>query len=307
MSMVAKALPHIIAAQQFDQAFLENLFLRAEKLEMSLSQCMQGKRLATIFYEPSTRTRLSFEAAALGLGGGVISTENAGEFSSAVKGESLKDSVRIISGYADVIVLRHPEDKAAEEAAEVAEVPVINAGSGREQHPTQALLDLYTIKKECGGIDGVTVAMVGDLRNGRTIRSLAYLLGKYAGIKIFFVSAKALQVGDDIKEYLARHGIQYEEAGRLEDVIDKVDVLYQTRVQKERLASGLDYEHLKTALRVDRAMAERMRKGAIIMHPLPRVGEIDEEVDSLPQAAYFRQAKNGLYVRMALLQWIFER
>jgi len=298
---------HIVEAQQFDRAFLEALFAEATELKTKPSDSMCGKILASLFYEPSTRTRLSFESAALRLGGQVVGTENAHEFSSAIKGESLEDTVRIIGGYADVIVLRHSENDAAQRAAVVAEVPIINAGCGTGQHPTQGLLDLYTITSECGKIDGLTIAFAGDLKFGRTIRSLAYLLGKFKDIQIVFVSPQELRVGTDIKDYLERHAVAYKEVATLEEIIGGVDVLYQTRIQTERMENAKEAQRLQAgAYRIDKALALQMRPGAIVMHPLPRNSEIAPEVDTLPCAAYFRQAQNGLYVRMALLQKIVE-
>jgi aspartate carbamoyltransferase catalytic subunit len=267
-------------------------------------QSMRGKILASLFYEPSTRTRLSFESAMQRLGGMVVSTENARDFSSAIKGETLEDTVRIVECYADTIVLRHFDNDASERAASVAAVPVINAGSGAGQHPTQALLDVYTIERELGRVDGVTVAMVGDLKHGRTVRSLSYLLGKFKNIRIVFVSPQALHVGADIKEYLDRHGVSYAETERLDQALKIADVLYQTRIQKERFEDPHEYEKYKGVYQVDKTTARLMRQGAILMHPLPRVDEIAPEVDSLPQAVYFKQAKYGVLTRMALLKWV---
>jgi aspartate carbamoyltransferase catalytic subunit len=243
----------------------------------------------------------------LRLGGSILSTENAREFSSAAKGESLEDSIRITSMYADVITLRHYEEDAAERAAKVATVPIINAGSGKGQHPTQALLDLYTIKREHGHIDGLSIAFVGDLKHGRTVRSLAYLLGKFDSVRIHFISPSELRIGADIKEYLDRHGVAYTESDDLESALGHIGVLYQTRIQKERFEDALQYELLKHAYRIDRETVSRMRPGAIVMHPLPRVDEIAVEVDQLPQAVYFKQAQYGLLVRMALLKMLFEK
>lgn len=293
---------HLIEAQGIGKEEIEVLFAEATRLESAREPVLAGRVMATLFYEPSTRTRLSFESAILRLGGEVISTENAAEFSSAAKGETLEDSIRVVGGYADVIVLRHPEEGASRRAAMVSDVPVVNAGDGAGQHPTQALLDLYTIERELGRVDGVKVALAGDLRHGRTIRSLAYLLGKYADVEIAFVSPPELRVGDDIKEYLDRHGVRYRETEDLAEAAAAADVLYQTRIQRERFADAGEYERLKDVYRVDPALVAAMRPEAIVMHPLPRVGEITAEVDASPQAAYFRQARYGLLVRMALLE-----
>ncbi len=295
---------HIIESQQFDRELIKYLFEEADRLEKTREESLRGKILASLFYEPSTRTRFSFESAMLRLGGSILSTENAREFSSAAKGETLEDSIRVMSNYADLIVLRHPEDDAAERAARVSEVPVINAGSGRGQHPTQALLDLYTIAREHGHIDGLTIGLAGDLKHGRTVRSLAYLLGKFEGVRIIFVAPPELKIDSDIKEYLDRHGVSYAETPDIREAIGRVGVLYQTRIQKERFEDHNEYERLKHSYHIDAALAEDMRKGAIIMHPLPRVDEIAPEVDTLPQAVYFKQARYGLLVRTALLKWV---
>jgi aspartate carbamoyltransferase catalytic subunit len=293
---------HIVEAQQFDRQFLEDLFLEADRLEKARDDSMRGKILASLFYEPSTRTRLSFESAMLRLGGEVLSTENAREFSSAIKGETLEDTIRIVESYADAIVLRHYEDDASARAAAVAQVPIINAGSGAGQHPTQALLDIYTIRREHGHIDGLSIAIAGDLKHGRTVRSLAYLLGKFKDMHIHFVSPEELRVGDDIKEYLSRHNVAWDETAAIEDIVGHVGVLYQTRIQKERFADAAEFERLRHSFRVDKALVGLMRPGAIVMHPLPRVDEIAPEVDAMPQAVYFRQARYGVLIRMALLK-----
>ncbi len=293
---------HIIESQQFDQESLERIFSIADSLEKKTDDSLRGKIMVALFYEPSTRTKFSFESAMIRLGGSVISTENAKEFSSAVKGETLEDSIKVTSKYGDVIVLRHYEEGASARAASASSVPVINAGDGPGQHPTQALLDLYTIKKELNKIDGVQIAMVGDLKHGRTIRSLSYLLGKYDGVKIYFVSPKGLGVGQDIKEYLDKKGVEYIETEDLESVIGIVDVVYQTRIQKERFATEEEYKKFKGCYQIDLKLTGKMQSHAIIMHPLPRVDEILVEVDNSPHAVYFKQAEYGLLVRMALLK-----
>ncbi|MCX7785701.1 MAG: aspartate carbamoyltransferase [candidate division WOR-3 bacterium] len=300
---------HIIKAQQFNRRLLDRIFKVASEMEkINLaggSDILKGKIMATIFYEPSTRTRLSFESAMAKLGGEVISTESAKEFSSAAKGESLEDTIRIIGNYADVIVLRHYESGSAERAAKVSPVPIINAGDGPGQHPTQALLDIYTIYKELGQIDGISIAMVGDLAYSRTVRSLAYLLTKYKDIKMYFVAPDVVQMRDDIKDYLLKHKVFFAEEPNLEKVASKVDVIYQTRIQKERFGENIeDYEKAKDKYIIDKNILKVMKKNAIIMHPLPRVNEINPEVDTDRRAAYFRQAQNGLYIRMALLKMI---
>lgn len=300
--MDKKIMPHLVESQQFDRRLLKKIFKTADRLEYKRKLVLRGKIMASLFYEPSTRTRFSFESAMLRLGGSVISTENAREFSSAAKGETLEDSIRVISRYADVIVMRHNEIGAARRAAAVATVPVINAGDGAGQHPTQGLLDLYTIKRELGKISGTQIAMVGDLKHGRTIHSLAYLLGKYKRIAIYFVSPPELKVGQDIESYLQRHHITYHETADLGAVISQADVVYQTRIQQERFTSPEDYQRLKGIYRITPTLAKKMKIGAIIMHPLPRVDEIDPTVDELPQARYFQQAYYGFLIRMALLK-----
>lgn len=296
---------HIIKAQQFDRVFLENLFDSAEIIEKGVSDfsnVLSGKIMASLFYEPSTRTRFSFESAMHKLGGSVISTENAREFSSAIKGETLEDTIKVLNGYCDVIVLRHPEIGSAERAASVSDAPIINAGDGAGQHPTQALLDLYTIKKEIGDIDSIKIAMVGDLANGRTVRSLSYLLSKFNNIKIYFVAPNIVKMKDDIKEHLIGNKIEFYEETDLKNVAKEVDVIYQTRIQKERFTDLDDYEKTRGIYIITPEIMSLMKEKSIIMHPLPRVDEISKECDKDPRAAYFRQAQNGLYIRMALLK-----
>ncbi len=295
---------HVIESQQFDRKTIEQIFKKADSLSKIKRPSMRGKIMASLFYEPSTRTRFSFESAMLRLGGGVISTDNAGEFSSAAKGETLEDSIRMVNHYADVIVLRHSERGASERASLVSGIPIINAGDGAGQHPTQALLDLYTIKKELGGIDGIHIALMGDLKNGRTVRSLAYLLGKYRKVRVSFISPPALAIANDIKEYLDRHDIAYSEQKKWDDVLKNADVIYQTRIQKERFGTLVEYNKFKGSYILTQRELGYMKKRAIVMHPLPRVNEIAVEVDASPKAAYFRQAKYGVLVRMALLEFL---
>ncbi|KAI3697592.1 hypothetical protein L6452_30685 [Arctium lappa] len=267
------------------------------------SQLLKGYLMATLFYEPSTRTRLSFESAMKRLGGEVLTTENAREFSSAAKGETLEDTIRTVEGYSDIIVMRHFESGAARRAAMTANIPVINAGDGPGQHPTQALLDVYTIEREIGRLDGIKVGLVGDLANGRTVRSLAYLLAKYNDVKIYFVSPEVVKMKDDIKEYLTSKGVEWEESANLKEVASKCDVVYQTRIQRERFGERIDlYDEARGKYIIDRNILSAMQKHAVVMHPLPRLDEITVEVDGDPRAAYFRQAKNGLFIRMALLK-----
>jgi len=295
---------HVIESQQFDRGILSKLFTLADALETKRDNCLNGKVLASLFYEPSTRTRLSFESAMIRLGGQVIGTENAREFSSAIKGETLEDTVRIISRYADVLVLRHSEAGASERASKFSSVPIINAGDGAGQHPTQALLDLYTIYRERGKIDGLKIAMIGDLKNGRTVRSLSYMLGKYDDVSITHVSPSELAIGEDIKNYLTEHGVGYVETEDLESVLGEVDTLYQTRIQKERFSDIVEYERFKGCYKIDLETVGKTKDGTFIMHPLPRVDEILQEVDDSPKAVYFKQAYYGLLIRMALLKML---
>ncbi len=299
-------LHHVIEAQQFDLPTINHLFDLAGQMEKVVAQGgtdeYRTRLMATLFYEPSTRTRFSFEAAMHRLGGRVISTENAAEFSSVAKGETLEDTIRIMNGYVDVIVLRHTEVGAAKRASVISRVPIINAGDGAGQHPTQALLDLYTIHKEIGSIDGLKIAMVGDLAQGRTVRSLAYLLSKFNDIKMYFVAPPPLKMKQDILEHLQEHGTWFTEETKLDRVLPEVDVVYQTRVQKERFGDRIaDYESCRGVYVINESSLKLMRSHAIIMHPLPRLGEIAMDVDQDSRAAYFRQAQNGLFVRMALL------
>jgi len=304
-----ESLRHVIDIRQFkSDAELMKLMRLAEDMEKrfkngTLEHSLTGKVLAALFYEPSTRTKFSFESAMIRLGGDVIDTESAAHFSSAAKGESLADTVRVVGKYADVIVIRHPEEGSAKMAAEYSPVPVISAGDGTGQHPTQTLLDAYTIKKELGRLDDFSIAMVGDLKNGRTVRSLCYLLSHRKGIRITFVAPDSLRMKDDIKEYMKTKNVPFKETESLDGALD-ADIVYVTRIQKERFASLSDYDKVKGCYVINRDVLGRMGKNAIIMHPLPRVDEIAPEVDSDPRAAYFRQAENGLYVRMALLKML---
>jgi aspartate carbamoyltransferase catalytic subunit len=292
---------HLVETQQFDRESLKQLFELATTLETKRDDSLHGKILASLFFEPSTRTRFSFESAMYRLGGHVITAENATEASSATKGETLEDTIRVMNYYADVIVIRSPEAGAAERAAAISEIPVINAGDGAGQHPTQALLDLYTIEREIGRIDGVHVAIIGDLRYGRAARSLAYLLSKYDDIQLTLVSSPELAMGADIKAHLDENGVKYTETQSLKDAMSAADVIYQTRVQKERFPNKEEYEKFKGGYIIDRTLADSMKEGGIIIHPLPRVGEIMPEVDDSPHAVYFKQVGYGLIVRMAIL------
>ncbi len=259
---------------------------------------LRGMILATLFFEPSTRTRLSFEAAMLKLGGSAIGFAEP-ETASVKKGENLSDTVRTVENYADVIALRHPLEGAAKLAAEFSKVPIINAGTGSEEHPTQALLDLYTIQKEKGKIDGLKIALVGDLRYGRTVHSLAYALSLF-DIELYLISPESLRMRREVLRTI-QGDISVTEGADLEKVIPQIDVLYITRIQKERFPDPADYAKIKGVYRIDLKILIGSKKDMILLHPLPRVDEIAPEVDNAPQARYFQQVRNGVVVRMALL------
>jgi aspartate carbamoyltransferase catalytic subunit len=304
---------HVIESQQFDRELLEVVFRTADQMKADLdgerrfARALEGRIMASLFYEPSTRTRFSFESAMLRLGGSVITTENAREFSSAAKGESLEDSTRIMNGYADVIVMRHNEAGSAARASKISTIPVINAGDGAGQHPTQALLDMYTIVDAFPGKNSLKIAMVGDLRYGRTVRSLSYLLTKYANVEIIFVSPPVCKMESDIKAYLDKYNVPWREETDLSRVAPEVDCIYMTRIQKERFHDPDDYRAAAGRYILTPDRVQTMKPGAIIMHPLPRVDEIPKEVDDDPRARYFQQAMNGLYIRMALLYLLLKK
>ncbi len=294
----------ILSVDQFSREDLEYIFRVAEEMRTMVERfgsvdLLQGKILANLFYEPSTRTSSSFMAAMQRLGGQVIPINNV-QYSSVAKGESLPDTVRTLEAYADVIVLRHPEVGAAAIAARYAKKPVINAGDGIGEHPTQALLDLFTIYEEFGRVDGLKVALVGDLKYGRTVHSLTKLLLLY-DVEFYFVSPEILRMPDSILQEVQKAGHPYKELVDIHDVISEVDVLYVTRVQKERFEDLSQYEAVKDFYIVDPELMAQAKEKMIVMHPFPRVGEISYAVDDDPRAAYFRQIENGMYIRMALL------
>ena len=309
---MASKLKHILKSQQFSRAWLEEEFfpLSTEMKQAVLNgerrHDLDGKTVSLLFYEPSTRTRTSFQQAVLKLGGLVVATENAKEFSSAVKGETMKDTTRIMNAYHfDAIVIRSDYEGAAEEAASVSDSPIINAGDGAGQHPTQSLLDIYTIFEKFGKIDGLRVAFVGDLKYGRTVRSLSYLLGKFKNITVDLVAPESLQMREDILEYYKEHGIKYQKTDNLADVIDKADVIYMTRAQKERMKEGENADGKGVVL--NKELLKRVKKDAIVMHPLPRssdINEIPEELTDDPRMMIFKEAENGLFTRMALLKMV---
>lgn len=298
----------ILTAEQFSKEEVWLIIRTAEMLRDEMEKkrsldLLQGYLLATLFFEPSTRTRLSFEAAMHRLGGKVISVAQAKTASSAAKGESLADTARTVEQYCDLIVIRHPQIGSAQEVAEAASIPVINAGDGAGQHPTQALLDTYTIWKECGRLEDLTVALVGDLKHGRTVHSLSTLLSLF-DIRLVFVSPAALAMPEGITRRLRVRGVEIAESEDLATAALESDVLYVTRIQRERFEDSAAYERLKGSYVVDNSLVQGFREGTVVMHPLPRVDEIAPEVDSYPGTACFRQVRNGLYIRMALLSLV---
>jgi aspartate carbamoyltransferase catalytic subunit len=303
---------HLVAAGQLTPEVLTELIAKAEEYRkllettdgrQQLRALYPDKIIATLFYEPSTRTRLSHESAAQRLGMGVVSTENAAEFSSAIKGETIEDTVRVVAGYADAIVIRHKETGILDRAAAASPVPVINAGDGTGEHPTQALLDVYTIWREMGTLEGLNIVMGGDLAHGRTVRSLAQVMSNYKGTSFTFVTTPQLRMGDDIKQLLGERGVSFTETNDVHAATKEADVVYWTRLQKERLEDPT----LEAGFVIDQQVMAGMKEKSVIMHPLPRVDEITAAVDADPRAAYFRQSHNGVYVRMALLDYLFSQ
>jgi len=295
----------IISVSQFTRENLEYIFGIAEEMRaivkrVGSTDLLKGTVLACLFYEPSTRTSSSFIAAMSRLGGTVIPITQGVQFSSVSKGESLPDTIRTLESYADVMVIRHPEMGSAQIAADYARKPIINGGDGVGEHPTQALLDLFTIKEELGRVDGLDIGMVGDLRYGRTVHSLARLLCLY-DIRFNFVSPEILRLPLDVMNEIRKRGLPVTETYDVADIISDVDVLYVTRVQKERFADLAQYEEVRGLYVITPELMGQAKEKMIVMHPLPRVGEISYGVDSDPRAAYFRQMENGMYIRMALL------
>jgi aspartate carbamoyltransferase catalytic subunit len=291
----------IISIEDFSREevnYILNSSHTMEPLAAKGSDMLKGKILATLFFEPSTRTRLSFEAAMLKLGGSTIGFADA-EIASVRKGENLADTVRTVENYADIIALRHPLEGAAKLAAEFSKVPILNAGTGAEEHPTQAFMDLYTIQKEKGNIDGLKIALVGDLRYGRTVHSLAYALSLY-NIELYLISPESLRMRPEVIRAI-KNKISIIEDTNLEKIIPQIDVLYVTRIQKERFPDPAEYAKVKGIYKIDLKTLKSAKEDMIILHPLPRVDEIAAEVDSKPQARYFQQVWNGIVVRMALL------
>lgn len=299
---------HLMNPLDFSVEELDKLFALADDIEKDPAKYAHkcdGKILATCFYEPSTRTRLSFETAMTRLGGRVIGFSDAAS-SSASKGESVSDTIRIISCYADICAMRHPKEGAPMVAAEKSLIPVINAGDGGHQHPTQTLADLQTIRSLHGDLNNFTIGLCGDLKFGRTVHSLINALVRYEGIKFIFISPEELKIPDYVTDMLREKGIPFQEVIRLEDVMPKLDLLYVTRVQKERFFNEEDYVRMKDFYVLDKQKLELAPKDMYILHPLPRVNEISVEVDSDPRAAYFKQVQYGVYVRMALILTLLE-
>ncbi|MFH1587377.1 MAG: aspartate carbamoyltransferase [Candidatus Diapherotrites archaeon] len=296
----------VISINDFSRNDIEAVLKRASEMEkMSPSKkqkILSGKVVASLFFEPSTRTRLSFEAAIQNLGGRVIGFSDSGT-TSAKKGETLSDSVRMVSRYADIIVMRHPLDGSARRASEISPKPVINGGDGANQHPTQTLLDLYTIQKKFGKIDGLSIGMLGDLKYGRTVHSLAYALAKFKGVKLYFIAPEQLKMPQHIIEDLEGR-VKIEETTELEKFLPTLDVLYATRIQKERFPDPMEYEKLKNVYILMKDILKKTKKNFQIMHPLPRVNEISGGLDKTAAALYFEQAANGIPVREALLSML---
>lgn len=295
----------VISVNQFDRRRLSYVFQRADEMRdlvahAGASDLLWGHVLACLFYEPSTRTSASFIAAMQRLGGSVIPITQGVQFSSVSKGESLPDTIRVLEQYADVIVLRHPDVGSAQVAADAASVPIINGGDGVGEHPTQALLDLFTIYEELGQVDGLKIAMVGDLRYGRTVHSLTRLLLQYE-VSLRFVSPDTLRLPLHLMNTVIDSGINVRESDDIRDVIGDADVLYVTRIQKERFGDPAAYDEVKDSYEITPALMRLAKERMVVMHPLPRVGEIHTAVDSDPRAAYFRQVQNGMFIRMALL------
>ena len=294
---------HLMNPLDFTVEELDQLFVLAgdiEKNREKYAHACDGKKLATCFYEPSTRTRISFESVMLNLGGSVIGFSDAGS-SSASKGESVSDTIRVISCFADICAMRHPKEGAPMVAASHSSIPVINAGDGGHQHPTQTLTDLMTIRSLKGRLSDFTIGLCGDLKFGRTVHSLINALVRYPGIRFLFISPEELRIPDYITDMLKEKNIPYEEKIRLEDVMGELDLLYMTRVQKERFFNEEDYVRLKDFYILDQTKMKLAKPDMIVLHPLPRVNEISVEVDDDPRAAYFRQVQYGVYVRMALI------
>lgn len=297
---------HVLSAKQYTKETLEGLFKLTDDIKNNpekYTKTLNGKIVAVMFYEPSTRTRLSFETAALRLGGQVISTENASANSSGRKGESLEDTVKILQGYADAIVIRHSSDTWPEEAVKVANVPILNAGAGKGEHPTQALLDVYTIREHRKTLDGVKVAILGDLVNGRTIHSLLRLVSLYDNVEVYGLSKECFSLPQEYIDMLKARGIEYKKCSSFGEIPKDVDVMYHTRIQNERFEGDFGKEEYI----INQEVLNQFSEHTIVLHPLPRNEEIATDIDDDPRAMYFKQAHNGLYVRMGLFVQAFEK
>lgn len=296
---------HVLSAEQYDRESLEQLFELTDDIKKNpakYAKKLDGKIVAVMFYEPSTRTRMSFQTAILRLGGQYIATENAASNSSGKKGETLQDTVKILQGYADAIVIRHSSDTWPEEAATIATVPIINGGAGKGEHPTQALLDLYTIREHRKSLDGVKVAILGDLLNGRTIHSLLKLVSLYENVEVYGLSKDCFALPQKYIDMLASRGIAYKKCNNFNDIPTEVDVMYHTRIQSERFEEDFGREEFI----INQEILNKFSDHTIVLHPLPRNEEISEDIDNDPRAMYFTQAVNGLYVRMGLFVQAFE-
>lgn len=294
---------HLIDMDDYSVSRWNSIIKLAEDIKSrpeSYADKCKGKIMATLFYEPSTRTQMSFQAAMIRLGGSIIGFDNPSN-SSVAKGENLKDTIKIVSTYSDVLVMRHTQEGAARAASLCADCPVINAGDGGHLHPTQTLTDLLTLKTELGRLDGLTIGLCGDLKYGRTVHSLLKALSCYPNNKFILISTKSLALPSYIKEVLTARGCEYREVKTIDEVMPELDMLYMTRIQRERFASEEEYEKQKNIYRLTKDKMQYARKDMIVMHPLPRVNEIEVAVDNDPRAAYFRQANNGMFVRMALI------
>jgi len=310
-SKSASKFPHtdVISINDFSRKDLDLVLKKAAEMEKMRSakkqKILAGKVVASLFFEPSTRTRLSFEAAIQNLGGRVIGFSDAAT-SSTKKGETLSDSIRMVSRYADIIVMRHPLEGSARRASEISPKPIINGGDGANQHPTQTLLDLYTIQKEFGKIDGLSIGMLGDLKYGRTVHSLAYALANFKGVKLYLIAPDQLKMPQEIIEDI-KCKVKVEETAELEKFLPKLDVLYATRIQKERFPDPVEYEKVKNVYILQKQILKGAKKNFRIMHPLPRVNEISKGLDNTPAALYFEQAANGIPVREALLSMLIAK
>jgi aspartate carbamoyltransferase catalytic subunit len=301
-------LKNIISIKDFEKSDIDYILEEASKLEniaqsKEVSEELKGKILALMFFEPSTRTKMSFETSMKRLGGQCIGFENTGS-SSVSKGESIADTAKMFEGYSDALVIRHELEGVSKFISDMVDIPVINAGDGSSQHPTQTLLDLYTIKKEIGSIDNLKIALIGDLKFGRTVHSLANALGLYENVELYFVAPNELKMPQEVLHDLDEMNMSYTEVSKIEDIIDKVNVLYVTRIQKERFADVEDYLKIKGAYKINKKMLEG--KDLIVMHPLPRIDEIDGDVDNTKYNKYFTQAANAVPVRMAILKTLIK-